>query len=251
LLTDFRIADLLKARRDYAGALDASREALAVARRLSEKAPNNANWQIDIAVSQFNVGEALSALGDPKDALPAYQEARELTVALADKEPGTVFWKIELWSMERALGDTFARLGDPSSALRTYLESRAVAAALIDLDPTNVAYQGDLKSSLDKVGLTVSTLLESRQFAQALAGLDAVPIGGADAAWFALLRAECLMLLERPDEARDIFNQHRGEKVLGERTWADLVPEEFARLRQVGLQHDLMDEVEKAIAVNP
>jgi hypothetical protein len=60
-------------------------------------------------------------------------------------------------------------------------------------------------------------------------------------------RAHALMFLGRVEEARALYLQYRGRKnVLGEKPWDAIVLEDFAELRQAGLTHPLMDEIEKA-----
>jgi hypothetical protein len=54
------------------------------------------------------------------------------------------------------------------------------------------------------------------------------------------------MFLGRLDEARALYFRHLGEqRVLGAKSWVTVIREDFAELRQTGLMHPLMDEIEQ------
>jgi hypothetical protein len=57
------------------------------------------------------------------------------------------------------------------------------------------------------------------------------------------------MFLERGDAARAVYLRYRGEqRVVGDKSWEAAVVEDFAELRQAGLTHPLMDEIETLFA---
>jgi tetratricopeptide (TPR) repeat protein len=58
-------------------------------------------------------------------------------------------------------------------------------------------------------------------------------------------RAHALMFLGRTDEARAIYLAHKGAKV-GSKTWNEVIPEDFAKLRKAGFTDPLMAEIEAA-----
>ena len=52
------------------------------------------------------------------------------------------------------------------------------------------------------------------------------------------------MFLGRTEEARAIYLQYRGKtNVVGEKPWDTTVLDDFAELRQAGLNHPLMEEI--------
>ena len=53
------------------------------------------------------------------------------------------------------------------------------------------------------------------------------------------------MFVGRADQARPLYDKHRGEKTYGGRTWEAAAREGFANLRAKGLTGPLMDEVER------
>lgn len=63
--------------------------------------------------------------------------------------------------------------------------------------------------------------------------------------------AHALMFLDRADEAQTIYLAHRGEQVSGKDgvDWERAVADDYALFRSNGLQHPLMEKVEKALDV--
>jgi hypothetical protein len=58
-------------------------------------------------------------------------------------------------------------------------------------------------------------------------------------------RAPALMFLNRVDEARELYRKYRAQKVDAERYGKDVIARDFAAMREAGLLHSLMDEIEK------
>ena len=58
------------------------------------------------------------------------------------------------------------------------------------------------------------------------------------------------MFLGRVDEARSIYLDHRGEQANGQ-PWEKLTLDDFAALRNVGLSHPLMEEIQMTFATKP
>jgi hypothetical protein len=57
------------------------------------------------------------------------------------------------------------------------------------------------------------------------------------------------MFLDHAEEARALYLQYRGRKnVQDQKSWEALVLGQFAELRNAGLTHPLMDEIEKRFA---
>jgi tetratricopeptide (TPR) repeat protein len=63
-------------------------------------------------------------------------------------------------------------------------------------------------------------------------------------------RAHALMFLGRTDEARAIYLAHKDAKV-GSKTWNEVIPEDFAKLRKAGFTDPLMAEIETAFKPPP
>jgi len=61
-------------------------------------------------------------------------------------------------------------------------------------------------------------------------------------------RAHALMLMGSTDEARVIYNKHRGKETQNKKTWDSEVLDDFAELEQAKIKHPLMDEIRSAWA---
>jgi hypothetical protein len=62
-------------------------------------------------------------------------------------------------------------------------------------------------------------------------------------------RAHALMLLDRVDEARNLYLQYSDKKADVERSGEGLILADFVTLREEGFQHPLMAKIEKLFGV--
>ena len=63
-------------------------------------------------------------------------------------------------------------------------------------------------------------------------------------------QAHALMLLGRTEEAKAIYLTHKGESLQG-KTWEKVISEDFAKLREAGITHPMMAEIEERSRANP
>ncbi len=61
-------------------------------------------------------------------------------------------------------------------------------------------------------------------------------------------RAHALMLRGFPDEARIVYNKHKGKETRNKKTWDNEVLDDFAELEQENIKHPLMNEIRTAWA---
>ncbi len=61
-------------------------------------------------------------------------------------------------------------------------------------------------------------------------------------------RAHALMLKGFPDEARIVYNKHKGKETRNKKTWDNEVLDDFAELEQENIEHPLMNEIRSAWA---
>jgi tetratricopeptide (TPR) repeat protein len=66
----------------------------------------------------------------------------------------------------------------------------------------------------------------------------------------AINHAHALMFMDRTEEAKAAYLAHRGEKI-GNKTWEQVIAEDFAELRKAGITHPFMAEIEQALAPSP
>jgi TPR repeat protein len=142
---------------------------------------------------------------------------------------------------------------DDAAAMRDIGEQYAVGSGLPKSYPTarawleKAAAAGDLRA----LGNLAWYALLAREPTQALdaaeRGLKASP----DRIWIAANRAHALMLLGRAGEARKVYLTHKGKRLpeQGGKRWQQSVAEDFAALRQAGLAHPQMAEIEAALGI--
>jgi predicted Zn-dependent protease len=68
--------------------------------------------------------------------------------------------------------------------------------------------------------------------------------------WLHAIKAHALMFLNHDDEAQDLYlryERYRDGKATPELTWKTVILEDFAKMRNAGLSHPLMDEIEQEL----
>ena len=70
---------------------------------------------------------------------------------------------------------------------------------------------------------------------------------------FEINRAHALMFLERGEEAKALYLAHKGEPVSGldGKSWERVIVGAFSDLREAGLAHPMMADIEKELGVSP
>ena len=233
---------------DAEAALATFRDGLAIARALAERSDADATARNDLAISLTLIGTTLAPVGQPAPAAAAYEEALPIVESLAKAEPSNQRYAHEVWLISVNLGDARVATQEFLGALAAYVRARDAAAAALARDGKDAAAAGELESSVAKIGLLADAMLIARDFSGALAALDQAAPAAPEQNWLDLVRAACLMFLGRADDARALYEKHRGEKTYGGRTWEAAARESFANLRAKGLTNPLMDEVEASFA---
>jgi len=251
MIDDNQIASALAAQGDTAGALAAFRDSLQIARALAALAGADADSRHDLAISLNGVGWMLARSKDPAGAAQAFAEALPLVRALVQGEPSRAQYQRELWLIATNLGDANLAQGDRAGALDAYENGRDAAAALVALDKADATFASALHASVDKIGFAANAMLIAGELQAALAALDHATPAAPDQNWLDLVRAACLMLLDRPDEARALYLKHRGEASFGGKPWETVATAGFAQMRARGISRPLMDEIEKDFSAPP
>ncbi len=93
--------------------------------------------------------------------------------------------------------------------------------------------------------------LFAREFAQALDAAERALKADPEQLWVAANRAHALMFLGRAAEAREAYLMHRDKRIAqkGNKTWQQLIADDFDELRKAGLDHPQMAEIEGALGV--
>jgi tetratricopeptide (TPR) repeat protein len=202
------------------------------------------NWLWDISIK---VGAAQMLLGRHDDALVNYRKALAITEVFVTNVKACETWP----ASERAL--TFAKIAevlvaqqDLSGALQAYREFLVLQEQLAKANPTDDQMQETLRGLVAEIGGMAYRLVLAGEFSRALDAADLAIGYAAGELWIHNNRAHALMLLGRDSEARMLYLQYRGQKkAQGDMSWEAIVLEDFAELRQAGLQHPLMKEIEE------
>jgi TPR repeat protein len=93
--------------------------------------------------------------------------------------------------------------------------------------------------------------LFAREFAQSLDAADRALKADPDLLWIATNRAHALMYLGRAAEARDVYLMHRDKRLVQDdnKTWQEVIEEDFGVLRLAGLDHPQMAEIEAELGI--
>jgi tetratricopeptide (TPR) repeat protein len=233
---------------DPAGALAAFRDGLDVARTLAARPDAGEQARSDLALSLLLVGGTLAQTGDAAGAAATLAEGLPVAEALVAAAPANAQYRRVAWLFAVDLGDARLAAAAYAEALAAYVAARDGAAATRAVEEKNAEAAGWLKSSVAKIGLLANAMLIARDFSGALAALDQATPAAPEQNWLDLVRAACLMFLGRADEARALYDKHRGEKTYGGKTWEAAARESFANLRAKGLTNPLMDEIEASFA---
>jgi tetratricopeptide (TPR) repeat protein len=144
--------DVLALRGDAKGATAAYEEARTLALTLSQREPEHALWQRDLAISHHKVGDGWIALGNASAALTAYQEGLAISEALAGLDPANSLWQHDLSVSLDRVGQGWKARGDGAAALASFQASLRIREALCQADPDNTSWQRDLSVSQEQVG---------------------------------------------------------------------------------------------------
>lgn len=124
----------------------------AIARALLAAAPDNADYQEQVALNLHVTGEIDETSGHTGAALAAYRESLDLMHAVAAKEPDEPRIQENLDISLSLLGKVLAQQGDLAGALAAHQEEVTSLRARIAKSPDNDDLQRDLSTELNSVG---------------------------------------------------------------------------------------------------
>jgi PQQ-dependent catabolism-associated CXXCW motif protein len=146
-------------------------------------------------------------------------------------------------------GDAKRASGDLDGALADYEMSVAIAKSVLATASTKADAARELEGYASKAGGLAYNFLLKNDFAKALRAADESVGLAPELIWLYINRAHALMFLGRLDEARALYLQYRGRPdVQNGKSWDAVVLTDFAEMRQAGLMHPLMGEIEKQFA---
>jgi tetratricopeptide (TPR) repeat protein len=197
-------------------------------------------------VSYASIGDVLQGMGKLDDALAAFRSANAAAKAFVARNGTNAEWRHDLAFSHFAIGGILGAQKKLTESLISYRASLAGFKALLAQQADNSPLQAELRNNAEKIGDLAYSLVLAHNFTTALEAADEVIAVDPEMIFAQGNRAHALMFLGRVEEARAIYLKYRGrEKVVDDKPWEMTVLGDFADLHKAGLQHPLMDEIEK------
>ncbi|WP_295386374.1 tetratricopeptide repeat protein [uncultured Thiodictyon sp.] len=273
-----KIGYLRRFQDDLAGALTAFEASLLIRERLARQNPANARWQSGLAVSHRGIGMVRRAQGDLVGARASYEQALAIALPLFAQtqaaealdfldslygdlvlvasvqgdSQAALRYQRESVAQWRKIGDPPAlaqsllalydledQVGDTKAALATNTEALTIARDLYQRQPDDTS-----RALLVLVlGNRSFVLLFDRQYREAIAAAEeALALDPSQIVW-ATNQAHGYLLSGQFDQAQAIYRVHAHDQV-NDGTFAAAVLDDFAKLRQRGIDHPDMKRIE-------
>lgn len=175
------------------------------------------------------------------DALASFEESLAISRDLSRRSPRDEKLRGEVAYSLLKVGDVQNRLGQFDASFVSLSEGLETARALTSNAPTGT--WNDVRRLASTLGSLAYRSLLARQYDLSLRSSDAAISGAPDLIWLYGNRAHALMLLDRSDEAREIYLRYRKQSTQGE-PWEKAVVNDFTELRKAGISDPLMAEIE-------
>ena len=142
-------------------------------------------------------------------------------------------------------GDRLAEEGKFDEALDVYCRRIEISQAKLINGRVNLQAIEDRQSAIERMSDLAFAFMLQRDFQKSIAVADKAIGVLPNSTSPNLRRAHALMLLNRTDEARTLYHRFGVGKATPELTWHDIVRQDFVAMRNAGLCHALMAEIEK------
>ena len=136
--------DVLREQGNLPAALESYRADMAIAKRLAEADPANAQWQRDLSVSNERIGDVLRDQGDLPAALESFRTSMALRQPLAEADPSNAQWQRDLAISHGRVAHIEALQGQIKDALSDFRRGRSTIATLAAESPDNAVLVRDL-----------------------------------------------------------------------------------------------------------
>lgn len=252
-VADNELGNILLAAGKPQEALGYYQKGLAIRQNLADSDQGNASWQRDLAISENHMGDVLAAGDKIEDALAAYQKGLVIERKLGQADPNNTVWQRDIAISDTKIGNILKNEGKLAEAQQAFGDCAAIAKRIITAHPDDQQWHNAFGLCVTQMGFVSYRFTMARDYTHALAAAEQAIALEPDMIWLNAHRAHALMFLGRTDEARALYLKYRDDKdVFGNKakpvTWATLITQEFAELRQAGQTNPLMDDVEKQLA---
>jgi tetratricopeptide (TPR) repeat protein len=243
-----RIGSVLRDEGDRAGALPHFQKSLAIYEKLAARDPADTRFQDGTGIAIERIASIRRAEGDRAAALALSERRRAIYERLAANDPASSRWQSSLAGSLAGIADLRREEGDRTGALAAYrqlLPIRERLAASTEGEETKSDGRPGRRTAAALIGVAWYALF-TRDFAKALSASERAHSLDPDSRTVDTNRAHALLFLERGDDAKALYAAHKGKRLAdgSAKTWEQAIAEDFAALRQVGLEHALMGEIE-------
>ncbi len=248
------VRDILAEARTLQNAL-ALEQDLTIRKRLAEADPGNAQAQRHLAVSQERIGDVSMLERDWSAAAAAYRTEVTIVDRLLARSPGQPPFPYPLDYPLGKLTDCVDALaqqavaanaaGQPAAAVAGAGQAVEIGRFLAGRDPQRRANLAGLLGNLSWYQLSARDFPAARAAAVEAFGLDDKQV------WVLTNAAHAEMFLGQTEAALARHRRYRDAVVDGDRTWRQVVVEDFATFRKAGLDPPAMVEVERVLAEKP
>jgi len=152
------IGEVHHGRGNLPAALSVYREALSLARDLSEQDPNKEEWQLALIEAHFGVGWMLELQGQLGAALTHFESYLEIARGLVARDPRNPDWQKELRYGHNNIATLVELQGEFERALADLRKALAIVQALAASKPQDLDLQLDLSISHAHVGRVLASL---------------------------------------------------------------------------------------------
>jgi tetratricopeptide (TPR) repeat protein len=141
-------------------------------------------------------------------------------------------------------GDRLLEQGKLDEALDVYCRRIEISQAKLVNGRVNLQAIEDRQIAIERISDLAFAFVLQRDFQKSIAVTDKAIGVLPNSTSPNLRRAHALMLLNRTDEARELYRRFGVGKATPELTWQDVIRHDFSVMRNAGLTHALMAEIE-------
>jgi TIR domain-containing protein len=187
---------------------------------------------------------------DLNGAIGEYEREANVRKGLADADGTNVQRKLQIVNLHIDIADLKGKINKIDEAFEEYLFALYELQTIDQLIIRHSEVDATKNNISDRLGNIALQSILDRYFSRSIKVSDAAIRATPEKKWLYANRAHALMFLGRAQEARNIYLKFMGEKVLDEKTWNEIVIDNFQQFSQRGLANPLMPELIERLSGN-
>ena len=145
-------------------------------------------------------------------------------------------------------GDRLFEQGNFEEAFKVYCRSIEICQAKLASGRANLQAADDRQIAISRISDLAFLFTIELDFQKAVEVADEAIKVQPNSGWPNIRRGHAVMFLDRPDEARVLYERYRDGKAAPDLAWKTVILEDFAKMRNAGLSHPLMEEIEQELS---